>query len=96
MHRPQRAAFSPCGQVRQEAHSSDRKPWIQSVVIRNISQWGDPTLLQPRLDHTLDHAADGPGTPSHDIVYDFENVFDWRSGPRRGLIPAPIPIQSPP
>ena len=57
---------------------------------------GDPTLLQPRLDHTLDHAADGPGTPSHDIVYDFENVFDWRSGPRRGLITAPIPIQPSP
>ena len=23
----------------------------------------------------------------------FENVFDWRSGPRRGFIPVPIPIQ---
>src|SRR5207302_1084646 len=30
------------------------------------------------------------------MKYHFENVFDWRSGPRRGFIPAPIPIQSPP
>jgi hypothetical protein len=26
------------------------------------------------------------------IGYDLENVFDWRSGPRRGLTPVPIPI----
>jgi hypothetical protein len=26
------------------------------------------------------------------MVYAFENVFDWRSGPRRGLMAAPIPI----
>jgi hypothetical protein len=25
--------------------------------------------------------------------YDFENVFDWRAGPRRGFNAAPIPIQ---
>ena len=25
--------------------------------------------------------------------YHFENVFDWRSGPRRGFNTAPIPIQ---
>jgi hypothetical protein len=28
------------------------------------------------------------------IVYHFENVFDRRSGPRRGFTPVPIPIQS--
>src|SRR6476469_8258446 len=32
-HRPQREAFSPCGQVRQDAHSSVRKPWIQSSIV---------------------------------------------------------------
>src|SRR5438445_1525407 len=32
-HRPQREAFRPCGQVRQEAHSSVRKPWIQSSIV---------------------------------------------------------------
>jgi len=53
---------------------------------------GIPTLLQDRQDHS----ADGPGTRRGDIVYDFENVFDWRSGPRRGLIPAPIPIRPSP
>ena len=25
------------------------------------------------------------------FVYHFENVFDWRTGPRRGLTAAPIP-----
>ena len=30
------------------------------------------------------------------FVYHFENVFDWRSGPRRGFIAAPIPIQPSP
>jgi hypothetical protein len=29
-------------------------------------------------------------------MYDFENVFDWRSGLRRGLMAAPIPIQPSP
>jgi hypothetical protein len=48
------------------------------------------------LHHRHDHSADGPGTRHPGIVYDFKNVFDWRSGPRRGLITAPIPIQSPP
>jgi hypothetical protein len=28
--------------------------------------------------------------------YHFENVFDWRSGPRRGFITAPIPIHPQP
>ena len=30
------------------------------------------------------------------IVYHFENVFDRRSGPRRGFNPVPIPIQPSP
>ena len=28
------------------------------------------------------------------MVYHFENVFDRRSGPRRGFNPVPIPIHS--
>jgi hypothetical protein len=31
--------------------------------------------------------------PRSPIVYHFENVFDRRSGPRRGFNPVPIPIQ---
>ena len=31
--------------------------------------------------------------PSTPIVYHFENVFDRRSGPRRGFNPVSIPIQ---
>ena len=30
------------------------------------------------------------------IVYHFENVFDWRSGPRRGFNPRLDPIQPSP
>jgi len=30
------------------------------------------------------------------MVYHFENVFDRRSGPRRGLFTVPIPIQPSP
>ena len=30
------------------------------------------------------------------MVYHFENVFDRRSGPRRGLCTVPIPIQPSP
>ena len=30
-----------------------------------------------------------PIAPPAQIVYDFENVFDWRSGPRRGWSPPP-------
>ena len=41
-------------------------------------------------------SADGPGAGEARMKYHFENVFDWRSGPRRGFIPAPIPIQFPP
>ena len=48
------------------------------------------------LHYPQDRAADGPGTRAAAIVYDLENVFDWRSGPRRGLITAPIPIQPSP
>ena len=32
-----------------------------------------------------------PIAPLPQIVYHFENVFDWRSGPRRGFMAAPIP-----
>jgi len=31
-----------------------------------------------------DHRGDGPGARSRRMRYHFENVFDWRSGPRRG------------
>ena len=37
-----------------------------------------------------------PIAPPAQIVYDFENVFDWRSGPRRGFKAAPIPTQPSP
>jgi hypothetical protein len=53
---------------------------------------GETTVLQDGRDH----CANGPGTPVAQIVYHFENVFDWRSGPRRGFIPVPIPIHPSP
>jgi hypothetical protein len=43
-----------------------------------------------------DALTDGPGPQGCRILYDFENVFDWRSGPRRGFTPAPIPIHPSP
>jgi hypothetical protein len=33
--------------------------------------------------------------PGH-VVYPFENAFDWRSGPRRGILAAPKPIPTEP
>ena len=37
-------------------------------------------------------AAEGPGARATRPWYHFENVFDWRSGPRRGHPTAPTPI----
>jgi len=39
--------------------------------------------------------VEGTGAPWAGIEYHFENVFDWRSGPRRGFTPAPIPTHLP-
>ena len=47
--------------------------------------WGLQTMGQSKVRAATRHS-----------VYDFENVFDWRSGPRRGFITAPIPIQPSP
>ena len=53
--------------------------------VMNAFRWGLKGTPPRRI-------ADGPPW----IVYDFENVFDWRSGPRRGNHAAPIPIHLPP
>ena len=46
--------------------------------MRDFAFWWASTLLQTRPER---------------MWYAFENVFDWRSGPRRGRLTAPIPTQ---
>src|SRR5206468_429221 len=46
MHRLQRDVTSPCGQVRQEVHSSVRNPWMQGSVMASFA--GAPRVPLPR------------------------------------------------
>ena len=77
MQRPHCEVTSPWGQVRQAAHSSVRNPWMQGEVMASFGGGSQGYHFRP--------------LPQ--LVYHFENVFDRRSGPRRGFIAAPIPIQ---
>src|SRR5512132_1759087 len=51
MHREQRDVTSPCGQVRQEVHSSVRNPWMQGAVMASFG--GAPRVPLPRIEADL-------------------------------------------
>jgi hypothetical protein len=91
------SALRPAGVLDARMHREQREvtsPWgqVRQEVHSSVrNPWMQGAVMTSFVGTQGYHFRDS--TP---IVYHFENVFDRRSGPRRGLNPVSIPIQPSP